>query len=639
MSLIRQIWLLVLVTVLMAFLGSFGVWMVSARGYLETQLRLKNADNAQSLALSLSQQKGDVPSMDLTVQAMFDTGFYKRITLKDSVGRVLFSREADPHIGREHVPQWFTDLVPVDSAPGVAQVSDGWRALGQVEVVSHAGFAHDQLWQGSLKTLSLLAGLGVLSGIIATLGVRGIRTPLNATVGQAQALMERRFITVDEPKVPELARLSRAMNAVVVRLKSQYDEQANMVEQLRQQAHCDVLTGLSHRRHFMAQLGAALDNDEGSGAGVLYLVRIVDLGGINRLLGHRLTDNLLQRLAVILAEVSSGVSDKATGRLNGGDFAICLTASDVPLPQPEYYAEAIRRAFAEQALTASVVVGATNWHRGMPMQQVLAAADSALARAESRGPFAVESVALVHAHAEVLGEDQWRRRLTAALSERRMQLMRFPVLNADGGLVHFECPARLQLDTQDGAYEPAAQWLPMALRCGLVSQIDEAAVTLALEQIAVDGQPRGVNLSPASLTDSGFIPRLRSLLLTKADASHRLWLEVAESAAVDHFELVRELCKQLRPLGAKVGLEHAGERLTRIEFLFEAGLDYVKLDASVAQGVAQDAARAAFVSGTVSMLHGLGLQVYAEGVADVQDIAVLHQSGVDGVTGPAVKSV
>lgn len=47
MSLIRQIWLLLLVTVLMAFLGSFGVWMVSARGYLETQLRLKNADNAQ----------------------------------------------------------------------------------------------------------------------------------------------------------------------------------------------------------------------------------------------------------------------------------------------------------------------------------------------------------------------------------------------------------------------------------------------------------------------------------------------------------------------------------------------------------------------------------------------------------------
>lgn len=636
MSLIRQIWLLLLVTVLMAFLGSFGVWMVSARGYLETQLRLKNADNAQSLALSLSQQKGDVPSMDLTVQAMFDTGFYKRITLKDTVGRVVFIREADPRMGREQVPQWFTDLIPVESLPGVAQVSDGWRALGQVEVISHAGFAHDQLWQGSLKTLSLLAGLGVLSGVIATFGVRGIRKPLNATVGQAQALMERRFITVDEPKVPELARLSRAMNAVVVRLKSQYDEQANMVEQLRQQAHCDALTGLSHRRHFMAQLGAALDNDEGSGAGVLYLVRIVDLGGVNRLLGHRLTDNLLQRLASILKEISSGVTDSATGRLNGGDFAVCLTASQLPLPQAEYYADAIRRAFAEQALTASVVLGSTQWRRGMSMQQVLAAADSALARAETRGAFAVESVELDQAEAVMLGEDQWRRRLTSALSEHRMQLMRFPVVDVRGHLVHHECPARLQLDP-GGVFEPAAQWLPMALRCGLVSQIDESAVVWALDQIVADGQPRGVNLAPASLADSGFVPRLRTRLLAAPDAADKLWLEVAESAAVDHFELVRELCKQLRPLGAKVGLEHAGERLTRIEFLFEAGLDYVKLDASVSQGVAQDSARAAFVSATVGMLHGLGLQVYAEGVVDSQDIPALHQCGVDGVTGPAVK--
>lgn len=638
MSLIRQIWLLLLVTVLMAFLGSFGVWMVSARGYLETQLRLKNADNAQSLALSLSQQKGDVPSMDLTVQAVFDTGFYKRITLKDAGGRVLFTREADPRMGREQVPQWFVDMVPVESFPGVAQVSDGWRALGQVEVISHAGFAHEQLWQGSLKTLSLLAALGALASVVASFVVRGIRKPLNATVGQAQALMERRFITVEEPKVPELARLSRAMNAVVVRLKSQYDEQANMVEQLRQQAHCDALTGLSHRRHFMAQLGAALDSDEGSGSGVLYLVRIVDLGGVNRSLGHRLTDNLLQRLGAILNDVSSGVTGAATGRLNGGDFAVCLTASELPLPQAEYYADAIRRAFAEQALTASVVVGATHWRRGMSMQQVLASADSALARAESRGAFAVEVAELAEPDALVLGEDQWRQRLGSALSGRRVQLMRFPVLDAKGGLIHYECPARLQLDA-GGGFEPAAQWLPMALRCGLVSQIDEAAVTLALSQIAADGEARGVNLAPASLADSSFVPRLRAHLLAMPEAAHKLWLEVSESAAVDHFELVRELCKQLRPLGAKVGLEHAGERLTRIEFLFEAGLDYVKLDASVSQGVAQDAARAAFVSGTAGMLHGLGLQVYAEGVSDPHDIPALHQCGIDGVTGPAVKPV
>jgi EAL domain-containing protein (putative c-di-GMP-specific phosphodiesterase class I)/GGDEF domain-containing protein len=636
MSLIRQIWLLVLVTLLMAFLGSFAVWMLSSRGYLETQLRLKNADNAQSLALNLTQQRGDTMAMDLALSAIFDTGSYQRITLKDAAGRVLVKREADPALTREQAPAWFVEMVPVESAPGVAQVSDGWRAVGSVEVVSHASFAHAQLWQGSMKTAGLLSMLGALACVVATFGVNGIRKPLHATVDQAQALMERRFVTVVEPRVPELAQLSQAMNAVVLRMKSVFEEQSGQVELLRQQAHCDPLTGLSHRRHFMAQLGAALNSEEGSGDGVIYLIRVSDLAGINRLMGHRQTDALLQRLAGVLTEQSVGVPGAVLGRLNGGDFAVCLMNSHVPMPQAEHYADALKRAFAEQAVVAALVLGGVRWKRGVTMQSVLAAADSALARAESRGAFSVELSALADAQTVAVGEDEWRRRLSHALQTGRAQLISYPVVDRQLKLLHHECPMRLQLSA-DGPFETAAMWLPMALRTGLISQIDEVAVTLALAQIAQDQQARGVNIAPNSLLDSGFVPRLSALLSARPEAARLLWLEVAEVAAWERFELVRELCKQLRPLGVRVGLEHAGERLTRIESLFEAGLDYVKLDASVVQGVAHDAARAAFVSGTVNMLHGLGLQVYAEGVSESADILALRQCGVDGVTGSAVR--
>jgi EAL domain-containing protein (putative c-di-GMP-specific phosphodiesterase class I)/GGDEF domain-containing protein len=637
MSLIRQIWLLLAITLLMAFLGSFGVWMASSRGYLETQLRLKNADNAQSLALSLSQQKGDLALMDLAVSAQFDTGYYKQIRLKDPTGQVMFNHEADPKAAVSSAPDWFVRMVQIDSPAGVAQVTDGWRALGSVEVVSHSGFAYDQLWRGSLKTAMWLVVLGAVAGVMASIGVRGIRRPLDATVGQAQALMERRFITVDEPKVPELARLTQAMNMVVSRLKFLFEEQAGQVENLRQQAHCDTLTGLSHRRHFMGQLQSALLSEDGPATGVLYLVRLMDLSGINRSMGHRQTDVLLQKLAELLLEVTHGIPGVSVGRLNGGDFAVCLHEGTVPLPQAEYLADTLRRLFAEQAVVGQAVVGATRWARGVPMTQVLAAADSALARAESRGNFAVEhSEQLSGGHPPVLGEDEWRRRLSTALAEHRAQLVRFPVIDGAGALVHHECPMRLQLEP-GGPFEAAAQWLPMALRCGLMTQIDELAVTMALQDIAADGIPRGVNLSPASLADSGFVPRLRAQLASAPAAAHLLWLEVAESAALERFEMVREMCKQLRPMGVRIGLEHAGERLARIDFLFEAGLDYVKLDAAVVQGVAHDNARQAFVTGTVNMLRSLGLAVFAEGVNDLEDLAALWPCGIHGATGPAVR--
>ena len=69
----------------------------------------------------------------------------------------------------------------------------------------------------------------------------------------------------------------------------------------------------------------------------------------------------------------------------------------------------------------------------------------------------------------------------------------------------------------------------------------------------------------------------------------------------------------------------------------EAGLDYVKLDASSTRGLAQDPARANYVTSTVRMLHGLGLQVYAEGVVNAEDAARLWQCRVDGITGPVVR--
>jgi EAL domain-containing protein (putative c-di-GMP-specific phosphodiesterase class I) len=176
------------------------------------------------------------------------------------------------------------------------------------------------------------------------------------------------------------------------------------------------------------------------------------------------------------------------------------------------------------------------------------------------------------------------------------------------------------------------------VRARLTAALDERAVALALEAISRDGRSRAVNLAPASLADSGFAARLRGRLLQAPREARQLWLEVGEVAASEHFELLRELGRQLRPTGARLGLEHAGERLGRIERLFELGLDYVKLDAAVTQGVAADGVRAGFVRGLATMLHSLSLQVIAEGVTQEADAAALWQCGLDGLTGPWVSA-
>jgi EAL domain-containing protein (putative c-di-GMP-specific phosphodiesterase class I) len=174
----------------------------------------------------------------------------------------------------------------------------------------------------------------------------------------------------------------------------------------------------------------------------------------------------------------------------------------------------------------------------------------------------------------------------------------------------------------------------LAVRSHLTAEIDVHAMGLALEAIARDGQPRYVNLSPASLLDGGFTARLRDLVFQSPQAARRLGVEVAQEAAVANFDLLHELGRQLRPLGVKLGVEHAGSGLAQVDRLYQAGLDYVKLDATVVRGVAGDAARAAFVRGMVVMLRSLSLKIYAEGVVEAMDVQALWDCEVDGVTGP-----
>jgi EAL domain-containing protein (putative c-di-GMP-specific phosphodiesterase class I) len=216
---------------------------------------------------------------------------------------------------------------------------------------------------------------------------------------------------------------------------------------------------------------------------------------------------------------------------------------------------------------------------------------------------------------------------------QRARLVAYPVIDAQGALVHLECPLRVQLD-EGGAFEPAARWLPLAQRSRLMPALDALAVQLALAAIAADGRPRAVNLALASLADGGFSARLRQQLAAAPEAAAKLWLEVGEGVALGHFELLRAFAALVRPLGVRFGLEHAGHALYRVPRLVEIGLDYVKLDAALLRGAAGDESVRRFAAGSVALLAALPALVCAEGVSEDADAKALWACGIEAITGP-----
>ncbi len=640
MSLMRQVAALLLAVLLLALLASVAVSAGSVRQVLQTQLQLKNEDNAGALALALSQQHGDESLMSLLVSAQFDTGAYEVLRWRRADGTVAFEKSAAPAPGR--APDWFKGWLPLEVQPGMAQVSNGWQALGTVEVRSQSAYAHETLWQSFLRIAAWLLGVGLVATGLAAVGLRRIRAPLDAAVQQANALVQGQFMTIEEARVPELARLTGALNTMVVKVRSLFEAQAEQLQVLQQQAYCDSLTGLTLRKQFLAEFESALGRDDGPVRGGFILLRLGALASLNQRLGHQQVDQLIQAIARAVKAYPDRVRGCLAGRLNGTDLALWLPAPDVAEDTAQALADALRSALPGGAGAGTggageggvqLSIAAIDMARTRPMSHWFAEADAVLARAEQGGGVSLAFQRVEDEDLPSQGERVWRQQIGDCLDAGRARLQPFPVMDRNGLLLHWECPLQLQLLPQ-GEFLPAARWLPLALRSRLSAEADLRAVQLALSAIADDGQPRCVNLAPASLQEGSFVARLRELIFQSPQSARRLGLELGESAALVHFELLHELGRQIRPLGVALGLEHAGAGLAQVDRLYQAGLDYVKLDAAVVTGIAADAARAAFVRGLVIMLRSLALKVYAEGVNDGLDAQALWDIEVDGITGP-----
>ena len=632
MSMYRQILLSLFLTTLLSLAGGLLASTLSARGYLEEQLRMKNADNAASLALSLSQRKVDAIEIELAVAALFDNGHYELIRVVDPHGKEIVSRSAI-ETGYD-APLWFVRCLPLASAPGQAQISNGWNQVGTITLVSNNRFAYKTLWHSTLQMVGALAFSGLLGAWLGTLIVRRLKAPLNAVIAQAQAIAQRHFITTPESKVPELRQLTSAMNSTVLLLKKMFADEAARLETVRQEANSDPLTGLSNRSYFMARLLAAVETEDAQ-AGTLLLVRIANLAEVNKQLGRAATDDFLKAIAGVLNACAQKVPNALAARLNGADFGILL-----PLTDPQPTADELLRALVVAASAyvpqgPVAYIGAGKFSYGLNLGTLMTQVDTAVAGAEADGVSCVRDAAALNADDAPRSNDQWLKLIQQAVEQRETRLGSYPVADFEHRLVHSECPLRLMFGTE---WLPAGRFLPIAERLGLSATLDTIAIALGIEELNGNPQLAGlaINLSARSVQDERFRQDLRTLLLANPAASARLWLEVPEHGAYAHFDAFTAFCQQVAGTGCRLGLEHFGRQFSQVGLLHDLKLDYLKVDASFIRNINNNPGNQSFLKGLIGIAHNIGLKIFAEGVTAADELETLAGLGFDGATGPGV---
>lgn len=626
--------MLVIAAVVLAAAGSLTANLFNARDYMQQQLAAQSADAANSLALLITQNKADKVMGETLINAAFDQGHFRRVQWVDAKGQVLVQRINAQTIG--NAPAWFQQVFTLAPAPARAMVSSGWMQAGHIEVESDAGYAYGALWRGALNVSFWVLLAGLLVGGIGSIGVGTIRRQLLAVVNQAKSITQRRFVTIPEPRGPEMGRLAQAMNAMVMRVKSMFEEEAARLEALRREINFDKVTGLANRGFFMGRLGAELAERD-KGGRTLLLMRIDGLAELNARLGRPLTDEMLAQFGALLRNQERFGADSMASRLNGADFAVLLSTAHADLPKLaslQTELAAMLGSFAAQEVP--LAMAATDLRDGDSIRDIMSRLDSALALSEAAGGVRVAFVDDGAGKPQAITADGWAGLLDEAVTGHRLKLVRFAVRNAQGNLLHEEAPLRLQHGDE---WLPAGQFMPMAIRTRRVAGLDLAAVTLALTQLAADPACPGiaVNLAAESLEDERFTRSLVGLIRGQRQAAARLWLEMAEVGIMPRFERFRTLCLALSDLPCKVGIEHFGRQFSLIGQLHDLGIDYLKVDGSFVQQIDQESGNQAFLKGVCNIAHNIGLGVVAEGVRTEAEHEMLLSLGFDGVTGPGVR--
>ena len=211
--------------------------------------------------------------------------------------------------------------------------------------------------------------------------------------------------------------------------------------------------------------------------------------------------------------------------------------------------------------------------------------------------------------------------------------MKYPVVNEENDLIHYEALVRLRWDGQEYS---AGKFLPWINRLELSAELDRRAVELALVEIRDTGQPISVNLSVASVVEPGFPGWISDVLSKNAEEAEKLWLEVAESMAFRHLDNFKLLCTRCKIHGSKMGIEHIGHQLADLGQLHDVGIDYLKVDANFVRDVDDNVGNQTLLRTLCTVGHSIGVIVIAEGVRTDEEWATLKEVGADGATGPGI---
>lgn len=142
-----------------------------------------------------------------------------------------------------------------------------------------------------------------------------------------------------------------------------------------------------------------------------------------------------------------------------------------------------------------------------------------------------------------------------------------------------------------------------------------------------------INLTRAELVDPQLLPRLVHALHNNGIPPSLVQIDIPERVVVDSADHLEEPLRDLKAFGVSLAVDAFGTAGASLAVLARFPFDAIKLDAQFTANIALDRRAAEVAGALIATGHGLGMEVYADGVQTKEQLAVLYDRGCDTVQG------
>ena len=631
---------------LLAVLASVMVFnFKSATDFTQRQLYTEAKNTAHSLGLSLSKTAtaNDTVLMESMIDAIFDSGYYETIRLEDTDGKVVYERNTPVYVSR--VPSWFIEKIPLKSISASSDITIGWHRFGSLHVKGHTGNAYAQLYQNAkdiLKTFFIMGG--VVLAVLYLLLSLSLRS-LGRIAKQARAIMENAFIVEEKmPFTREFQDATRAMNAMVIKVKSIFERESETLRRYHELLYIDGQTKLYNRRYVNATLPEYFQAETELSDGGFALVSLGEATEFKKKYGYQRYNWLMQTFASLLQKEFMTCENAIIARLNESDFFVTIPL--MSLSEMTRRMESVLKQFEVQLEedgvndTCNVGCSVGVYHAQETIKSLLSRADYGLMHAKTDTNFAIH-VCDKDEEEVILGREEWKAELLQSIKESRIQFAHQPVVcykEGEGETLHEEI--YLRWSDGDGSTYSAGRFVPIAVHLGLIAFLDQHMIQKVLELMKKDNRHFAVNLSGNFFRNEENIQWFQKILQTEPlSLRQRLWVEVHNSVALRDLNAASSLSNLLKSLGCHFGLDHFTLPDGGTHYLQALRPEYIKVGCDYLYDALYDVDTNRQNESLTNVITSLGITLIATGVEEPKQVENFTQSGIVCFQGRTIASV